>query len=482
MSRIPIRTRLTLVFLLAMALLLVLSGATAYLRMQADLDTQVNKELRASLTSVAKLVRHDAKELGDRRHDPLRGGRFQGFAQVVSRDGRVVSGTAASIRRRPILAPAELAALAGGQTEWVDAEVRPIGKLRVDAARVRDRKRSYTVVAAAPLAQHDEALASLAAILLIMGPLLLAAGAFTAYRVVAAALRPVESMRAEAGRMSADDAGARLPVPPARDEIARLGETLNRMLARVERAVKRERAFVSDASHELRTPLTILKTEIQLALATARSQEELEAVLRSAEEETDRLIRLAEDLLVLASLDDGRLPIRARPVELGEHARRVAKRFQPRANGQHRSIRVRASGDLRVRADPDRVEQALSNLLDNALRHGHGDVDVELSARGGSVTIHVRDDGPGLPEELLDNAFERFARGSGQRSRGGTGLGLAIVAAIAAAHGGRAGAGHRRAGGGVWIELPARTESGPGPDAGMPVHAVGSVNGAGRSS
>lgn len=455
-TRIPIRTRLTVIFILAMALVLVISGTAAYLLMRSDLSAQVSEELGLSMASVVKLVRHDAEELGDRRHDPLRSGRFQGLVQVLSSNGRVMTGTAAALRRRPILPPDRLTALAGGGIEWVDAEVPSLGKLRVTAASVRHRGRLYTVAGATPLSQHDAALGSLATILLVVGIFLLAAGAFTVHRVVAAALRPVELMRAEAGRISLGDAGGRLPVPPARDEIASLGETLNQMLARVERGIRRERAFVSDASHELRTPLAILKTELQLALAAGRSREELEAALRSAAEETDRLVRLAQDLLVLASLDDGRLPIRARQTELGPLARRVANRFEPQARSHNRAIHVHGHGDLRVEADPARVEQAMSNLLDNALRHGDGDVEVALSAADGSVAIHVRDLGPGLPDELLDSAFERFTRADGQHSRGGAGLGLAIVAAVAAAHGGRVGAESSGNGADVWIELPAR--------------------------
>src|SRR5207344_2115562 len=119
-----------------------------------------------------------------------------------------------------------------------------------------------------------------------------------------------------AGLVSAEGSGQHLPVPPARDEIHRLGETLNEMIARLEVAFARERTFVADASHELRTPLAILKTELELALRRGRSEEKLRTALESAAEETDRLAQLAEDLLVIARSDRGRLPVRLAGVRI----------------------------------------------------------------------------------------------------------------------------------------------------------------------
>src|SRR6185503_3729809 len=126
--------------------------------------------------------------------------------------------------------------------------------------------------------------------------------------------------------------GQRLPVPPANDEIGRLGHTLNDMLERLEEAFKRERAFVSDASHELRAPLTVLKGEIEMALRKGRSPEELAAALRSAGEETDRVVQLAEDLLVIARSDQGRLPVTLRPVHVRALVESTARRFAARAH------------------------------------------------------------------------------------------------------------------------------------------------------
>jgi signal transduction histidine kinase len=274
--------------------------------------------------------------------------------------------------------------------------------------------------------------------------------------VASGALRPVEAMRRRAAAITPGEDGPKLPVPGSGDEIARLGATLNEMLDRLGAAFARERAFTADASHELRTPLGILRAEIELALRHGRSMDELRAALASAAEETDRLVQLAEDLLVIARLDQGRVPLRLAGLDARELLAGVAGRFEVRAREAGRSIAVSAPPEARVRADRARVEQALGNLVDNALRHGDGPVRLTAVPRGATVELHVVDDGAGFPPGFVDRAFERFARADGARARGGAGLGLAIVAAIAVSHGGRARAANRPGGGAdVWIEVPA---------------------------
>jgi signal transduction histidine kinase len=262
-------------------------------------------------------------------------------------------------------------------------------------------------------------------------------------------------MRSEAAEISRLGSGRRLPVAPGSDELAQLGGTLNEMLERLERSAERERGFVASASHELRTPLALLRAELELALRQGRSPEELRAALASAASESDRLAQLAEDLLVLARADEGKLPVRAEPLEVSDLLDTVARRFQLRATEEGRELRVSEANGIAVRADPLRAEQAIANLLDNALRHGDGPVELTAEPVGDGVRLHVLDRGPGFDASLDGRAFERFTRGDRARSRGGTGLGLAIVDAIARSHGGSAGAGKRDGGGAdAWIELP----------------------------
>jgi signal transduction histidine kinase len=241
-------------------------------------------------------------------------------------------------------------------------------------------------------------------------------------------------MGERAATISTASPGRRLPVPRANDEISRLGGRLNDMLARLEAALERERALVSNASHELRTPLALLKTEIELALDEPESAPGLAAALRSAGEETDRLAQLADDLLLLASVDSGKLPLRRTRVSIADLLDTIATRFQRRATDASRTIEVAAPVGLLALVDRRRMEQALANLVENALRHGAGTVRLEADVVSDALVLHVTDQGPGFPPDFLERAFERFSRADA--SRAGVGLGLAIVDAIASAHGG----------------------------------------------
>jgi len=418
------RLRVTLVFTAVMAVVLLGAGLFLYLRLGHELDAGIERNLEAR-----------AGTFNDRDDDAV--------AQVLDTSGRVVQSTEEA-GQTPLLSTEQI-------REALDDEVTVDRELDDDRYRLLGTESGgRVVVVGESVDDRDEAVASLGTLLLIGGPITLLLAALAGYGATAAALRPVERMRARAAQIEAAEPGARLPVPPADDEIGRLGATLNAMLDRIEAAFQRERTFVADASHELRTPLSILRTELELALSRGRTNEELVAALRSASEETDRLVALAEDLLVIARSDQGELPIRAEELRAAELLERVRDRRAPEA-----TIAAGADG-LVVHGDPLRLEQALGNLLDNARRYGGPPIELAAEARDGAVRLHVRDDGPGMPDGLA--AFERFTRGDAARGRGGAGLGLAIVAAIARAHGGEAGAANGPDGGAdVWIELPVQS-------------------------
>ena len=246
-------------------------------------------------------------------------------------------------------------------------------------------------------------------------------------------------------------------MPDADDEIHRLGETLNGMLGRLEAALERERAFVDDASHELRTPLAMHKTELELALRYAKTSEEMRAAISSAVVEVDRLIQLAEDLLVLARSEEGKLALDLRRVGISELLADLRERFAARIDDSGGSLVIEPTDGLTVEGDRLRLEQALTNLLQNAIEHGGGEITIRAGEANGGVAIHVEDRGPGFAPEFIGRAFERFSQGDSSRGSDGTGLGLAIVEAIARAHRGSAHAANRDGSGAdVWIVVPAR--------------------------
>jgi signal transduction histidine kinase len=278
---------------------------------------------------------------------------------------------------------------------------------------------------------------------------------FVGYLAAGAALRPVEEMRRRAAAISASGPEERLPIPPARDQLQRLGLTLNEMLARIDATLERERRFLDDASHELRTPLTLHKAELEIALKHGRSEAELRAAIVSGLAEVDRLVQLAEDLLVVARSEEGKLELELESLSVPDLLTSVAERFGGRASEAGRTLAVDGEAGLAVEGDRRRLEQALTSLIDNALRHGGGEVRIWADPEGGWVRLHVGDRGVGFPPGFVAHAFERFSRADPARGRGGAGLGLAIVETIARAHGGRAGAANDPNGGAdVWIEIP----------------------------
>jgi two-component system OmpR family sensor kinase len=415
MNRLPIRLRLSLAFAAALAVVLSAVGAFVYLQLRNSLDEQLEAGLRAQAEAAlaGTLVQKE-----------------ESVAQVLGPNGQVIQGF-----RPPLAAPAT-------RERFVDRDVRGLedGPYRL---LITPAVGGRTVVVGTSLEDRNDALASLLKGLLIGGPIALVLATLLGYLLAGALLRPVERMRRRAAEISTDTAGQRLPLPQARDEISRLGETLNEMLGRLEAGLARERRFVADASHELRTPLALLRTELELAQRHRRRPVELRAALDSAAEEVNRLGRLAEDLLVLARADEGRLPLRREEIRVADLLATVAGRFGP-------DIELDTHDGESVFGDRLRLEQALGNLVDNALRHGAGTVRLEAERRNGTLHLRVSDQGDGFPPELLPTAFERFTRGDEARERGGTGLGLAIVDAVARAHGGRANA----EGSKVTIELP----------------------------
>jgi two-component system OmpR family sensor kinase len=451
-TRLPIRARLTAAFALAMALMLAAAALFVYERMRADLDESVNQSLHARAAALAAAagggripapLRQDASQPPDER-----------LAQVLTPDGRLLDAVGGA--RGPVLGPAELRRATSGPVRFERTVPGMETTIRVLARPTSGRPGAAVLAVGQSLGDRNEALANLVTSFIVGGPLAVGLAALIGYALATAGLAPVEAMRRQAAQVSLSGEDARLPLPAAHDEIRRLGETLNDMLGRLRRSFERERQFVADASHELRTPVAVLKTELEAALRTGDYGPEVREALVAAVEECDHLAHLAEDLLVMARSEDGRLPIRVERLRAQPLLAGVRERFVDRATERGRRVRVDASEELVLWADPMRLRQALGNLVDNALRHGDGDVLLRARAATAGVELEVADEGPGFGDDIAGRAFERFTRGDVARRRGGAGLGLAIVRAIAEAHGGAVeivpGPGARVR---VWIPVPA---------------------------
>ncbi len=454
MRRAPIRLRVAAAFAVAMAVVLVLAGSLVYLRLGSHLARVLDLQLRLRAQDLAVIVREPGANLGE-----TGGGRFfepgETYSQLIDARGRVLEASP-SLDRTTLLTADELRRALDAPIFANRDSVPGLDEpSRILATPVRQRQEKVVLVVGATREERNETLRSLRNELFVAGPLALVLATLTGYLLAGLALRPVDSMRRRAAAISAEKPGERLPVPRTGDEIQRLGETLNEMLGRLELALQRERDFVADAGHELRTPLALLRTELELALRHGGSPDELREAIRTSSEEVDRLAQLAEDLLLIARSDHGQLALRTEAVEVSALLGSVARRFEWRAQGAGRILNAVEVPGLELSGDRIRLEQALGNLVENALRYGAGEVRLSASASDGVVELHVTDGGSGFPPEFLETAFERFTRPDAARPRGGAGLGLSIVRVIAEAHGGSAHAANREEGGSdVWITLP----------------------------
>ncbi|HEV7523740.1 MAG TPA: HAMP domain-containing sensor histidine kinase [Acidimicrobiia bacterium] len=303
------------------------------------------------------------------------------------------------------------------------------------------------LIVAIPLTESDHTLDHLLKVEIVVVLGVLIALAVIAWWVVKLGLRPLEHMQETAGAIAAGDLSRRIDVADENTEVGRLGLALNEMMQQIETAFEaraasesRLRRFVGDASHELRTPLTSIRGYAELFRRGAADRpEDLAKAMRRIEEEANRMGSLVDDMLLLARLDQGR-PLEHQPVDLTRITRDAVD--DARAVAPNRPIDFAPNGAVFVPGDEARLRQVLGNLLQNANRHTPPDtpVHVRVSTTDDEAVIEVADEGPGMPSEDADRAFERFWRSDPSRTRssGGAGLGLAIVAAIAAAHGGTA--------------------------------------------
>ncbi|MER5420727.1 sensor histidine kinase [Streptosporangium roseum] len=318
----------------------------------------------------------------------------------------------------------------------------PAGSFTVATMPVSTVDGVVLVQARASLEPAGAALQTLQKLLIPGIPGLLLLVAALTWLAVGRALAPVSAIRTEMADITANDLHRRVPVPRSRDEIARLAETMNRTLDRLELAVDRHKRFVADAAHELRSPLAILRTRLELAPPGPLAAEALTDV--------ERIQALTSDLLLLARLDAGE-PACHGEVDLGQVAAEEATRARPRPEIR---VELEVAADVVVRGSAEELRRLVANLVDNAVRHADSTVTVRLARDGGGAVLDVRDDGPGIPAEHREAVFDRFTRLDEARGRdaGGSGLGLAIARDIAVRHGG----GLSVVGGGPGARLRAR--------------------------
>jgi len=451
LNRRGIRVRLTLWYLLVLAVVLALFGGGVYFALRESLDDGLEASVRSRSDALLGVIRLEAggpvlpESVVDAAPIPDEDGDFDNdvddeqFARTWDRSGNVISdagGEDAEVPARqsvvlPVIRGAERWVTLPGEEADFNVLVRPI---------VADGEVVGVLEVGQSHEDIDDTLGALLIILMIAMPITLVLAGIGGLLIAGRALAPVDSVTRLARRISAEDLSGRLDLDLPDDELGRLARTFDEMIARLEAAFRRQRQFTGDASHELRTPLTALKGQVEVALARPRDPDEYRAVLIVVNEEADRLIRLAGSLLALARADAGEIPLSREAISLGDAVAGAVEQVEPVASLRGISLVQEPGPDLVVQADESLLLQLLLNLLDNAIKYtpAGGDVRARWGVDGRSAYVTVSDTGIGIDAEHLPHVFERFYRVDQARTRaeGGTGLGLAISLWIAEAHGG----------------------------------------------
>jgi signal transduction histidine kinase len=429
-----VRARVTLLGVVVVVVALSVAGVLLRVTMERQLTTSGDDLSIARARELAGQVSNLPDDIGVGE---------DGIAQVVAEDGTVL-GASANVDGKPAIAtyrPSgdEAVVRTFEAPDDTETETYRVWAVQADGA---------TVYVGRSLESVQEALAALTTALLVGLPLLAVLLGLALWVLVGRALQPVEALRNEVASISPRELDRRVAVPPTQDEVARLATTMNTMLGRLDEAAARERDFVGNASHELLGPVASFRTQLEVALAHSEGTD-WPSLGSDLLDDTLGMERLVKDLLFLARADADELVLRSEPVDL---ARIVRRQVEQLSTDQ---VRVEIEGSSSpTSGDEIALDRLVRNLLDNAVRHAHSKVVVELRSTG----FVVSDDGPGVAPEHRDRVFDRFFQADPARSRqvAGAGLGLAIARSIAERHGGTLTlAGTSRLGGADFVlELP----------------------------
>jgi heavy metal sensor kinase len=435
---LSIRWRLTLWNTLGLAVMQLALAALVYALLRHALYAQIDRKLFDALGQLEQDPRMPTDSVGrlgywiDEWKDHL-----NLFAVAYSADGKVLRRTEQLAADSVPSAPR----VTGGERQLQDRTIPVLGRQRVLESNMRMDGQSATLVVMAPLEDVEHELSELLAVLATAVPIVLLGSGGLGYLLARKALGPMEQLRRSTEEITADRLDRRLPVINRRDELGRLTDTFNAMIARLERSFAEIRRFTADASHELRTPLTAIRTEAEVALTRPLSVAEHQQLLGSILEECGRLTRLTDQLLTLAR-EDARLASQGQEsVDLGLLVADVGETMRPLAEVKALALHIESQAPVWVRGDASRLREVFFNIFDNAIKYtpGGGEVAAQIDRQGQEAVVVVRDTGVGIPVEHLPHVFDRFYRVDKARSRaeGGTGLGLSIAQSIVMAHGGR---------------------------------------------
>jgi heavy metal sensor kinase len=430
-----IRAQLTAWYSLILALSLAAFGCVAYLAMSYGIRQTVRSQLQERAEGVRGIIAEDGPEgraaLEDEVKEFADGLGSGGLVRVADAKGLIF----ASAGMDPPMQPRNRIGTNRPWRQTVGGNSFLVARQTMDMAGV-----SYDVIIAIATGDLTRALERGGLLLSLTAPLFLAAAAYGGYWMSRRALQPVARMTQAARSIGEQNLAKRLDVPPTGDELGELGETLNRMLERLEVSFQRVTLFTADASHELRTPVAVMRTSAELALRKPRDGAEYRETLAQILRETDKVGQLIEELLALARADSGTAQMKMERADVNAIMGAACEETKVLADKKGVSLSREPGAPVWVQAEPASVERLFLILLDNAVKYTPPgrQVGAAVSTQNGYAVAEVRDDGIGIAPQDMPHIFDRFFRADRARSResGGAGLGLAIGRWIAEAHGG----------------------------------------------
>ena len=439
-----VRSRSALAAAVVMTLCLAIAGAVLSVVLYRSLESTAETAAGLRAERIAAALRSD--DLDDLDSTLLATDGQIGVVQVAGATG-VIRAASNGAPRSPLAV-----------VHLDDGEARNLGRVEsstddeywVSARGATVDREPVTILVAVDREPVEEIVAKVGALLALGSPLLIALVAAGTYRLVGAALRPVEAIRTRVASISSADLTERVPVPRTGDEIAELATTMNAMLARLEHGRAAQLRLVGDVSHELRSPLATITAALELAAGRPELMDR-DLIDESLLPESRRMNVLIEDLLLLARSDEGALGLRRDDVDIDDLLAAEASRLD---------AEVEVVTDIRacrVVGDTAALSRVIRNLADNAARYARTTVTLTCRPEPGCVVVTVADDGPGIPAGDRSRVFERFVRLDAARTRasGGTGLGLAIVDEVVRSHHGTVTVGDAPGGGAVFtVALP----------------------------
>jgi len=429
-----VRIRLTLWYTAVLAGIMTLFSFGIYLYVHYSLMNQIDHELQRDASAIAAFLHKE----GDNIHELHETEEFQSAPVfIIFKENRRLFATAtwqkSDLNKSLALQPA------------YDRFTRQTStgiSYRLNYTRCKVHKRNYLIITAQPADAVINSLHTLVLALMIGMPFLLIAAAMGGWFMAGRVLAPVSALASTARKITADSLDRRLPVLNPDDEFGMLAAVFNETLARLQKSFDILHRFTSDASHELRTPLTALRSVGEVGLHTETDRDTCRDIIGSMLEEADRLAQLVDNLLTLTRLDSGSRSEQTESIHLNKLLQDVVHCIGVLAEEKNQKLIVRADNDVIIQANPPAIRQAVTNLLDNAIKYTPKNGSIHLSVQQdqtGQVIARIADSGPGISPEHQQRIFERFYRVDNDRSSttGGSGLGLAIARQAVERNGGQ---------------------------------------------